>query len=187
MREVAMSARASAASFGTCFEDHRARVYRWAWALTRNHHDALDIAQSVFLRLIEHGGPLQPESVLRAWLRRVTHNLAVDRWRRAGRPDARAGLRPASAHSNDPPAPGPAPDDRAESGEQAAAIRAALAGLSDPQRLVLLARACDELPFSQIAAELEISASTAKTHYARALEALRSQPQLQRLAGRNEP
>ena len=47
-------------------------------------------------------------------------------------------------------------------GEQLDQVRAAMATLSDQQRLVLLCKTCDEMTFQRIADELEISVSTAQ-------------------------
>jgi RNA polymerase sigma-70 factor (ECF subfamily) len=166
-------------SLAECFEAQRGLVYRWARTLTRRHDDALDLTQEVFLRLLAYRGPRQPAPVLRAWLRRVTHNLAIDGWRRRDALRGSAALEP-----NDPLHNSALDDaDALESSEQAVRVRTALAKLSAQQRLVLLAKVCDGLTFSEIAAELEIAPSTAKTHYLRALETLRNEPQLQLLAG----
>jgi DNA-directed RNA polymerase specialized sigma24 family protein len=48
-----------------------------------------------------------------------------------------------------------------------------VAALSEQQRLVLLGKCVDGMTFSQVAAGLSIAVPTAKTHYLRALEAVR--------------
>ena len=35
------------------FEEHRDEVYRWAYRLVGRHHDALDVAQDVFVKWID--------------------------------------------------------------------------------------------------------------------------------------
>ena len=55
------------------FEQHRHEVYGWAYRLLGRHHDALDVAQDVFLRWLGHRGADAPQHP-RAWLRRVTIN-----------------------------------------------------------------------------------------------------------------
>ncbi|MBI5863188.1 MAG: RNA polymerase sigma factor [Planctomycetes bacterium] len=145
-----------------CFEAHRARVYRWAHGLCRRHDLALDVVQDVFARLIESAPAAENEGALIGWLRCVTDRLVIDRWRTA------AARRKALAGAAVRPATADAPD-----AEAAAAVRAALLELSPQQRLVIIAKFYDDLTFEQIAAELGVAASTAKTHYLRALETLR--------------
>ena len=55
------------------FEKHKDMVYRLALSYTGNHHDAQDISQEVFLRLIRWKGRIK-EGSERAWLAKVTVN-----------------------------------------------------------------------------------------------------------------
>lgn len=153
----------------TQFEAHRGRVYRWAMMLCGRHDDALDVVQDVFLRMLRRPPVRESVPAVVAWLRRTTHHAVIDGWRSA------------KARHEIPAEPPPrivaeAPADRAEQIER---VRAAMATLSDQQRLVLLCKACDEMTFQRIADELEISLSTAKTHYVRALLAIRRRLGLQ--------
>ena len=52
-------------------------------------------------------------------------------------------------------------------------VSRALHQLPEMQRAVLVAKVYDDLTFAQISEELSISLSTAKTHYVRAVTALR--------------
>lgn len=49
-------------------------VYRLALSQTRSPHDADDVAQDVFLRLLHDATPFKDEEHLKAWLIRVTVN-----------------------------------------------------------------------------------------------------------------
>lgn len=55
------------------FEEHKDMVYRLALSYTGNPHDAQDVSQEVFLRLIQWIGRVKPGSE-RAWLAKVTIN-----------------------------------------------------------------------------------------------------------------
>ena len=57
-------------------------LVRFARSLTRDHHAAEDLAQEAILRAYERRAELADVHDLDAWLRRVVHNLAVDRARR---------------------------------------------------------------------------------------------------------
>lgn len=159
---------------GGHFVAHRARVYRWALLLCRRPEDALDVVQDVFLRMVRRPPDTASIAGTIAWLRRTTQRVAIDRWRAAAAGPAVevvAGERLAAGRAA---AHGAGAGDALERSEQSARVRASLAELSDHQRLVLVSRICDEMTFQQIADELGISVSTAKTHYVRGLMALRA-------------
>ncbi|MFO0837652.1 MAG: RNA polymerase sigma factor [Phycisphaerae bacterium] len=146
-----------------CFRAHRADVYRWAFGLTGSHADAADIVQETFVRLMQTP-PRQVGVGRLAWLRRVATRVSIDRWRSMAA--ARRSLRVHSGLVT--------PEDQPERRDMLAAIHAAMETLSEQQRLVLIAKCYDGLTFEQIAAELGIATPTAKTHYLRALEAVRN-------------
>jgi RNA polymerase sigma-70 factor (ECF subfamily) len=149
------------------FERHRLEVYRWAARALNRHADAMDVAQDVALRWFMQCRREAPANA-RGWLRRATLNRAID-CLRARRADDRAmlaqPLRSAAAPRDDP----------LEQDETRQRIGQALATLSDMQRDVLIAKLWDAMTFEQIAGELDIATPTAKTHYVRALEAVRRQ------------
>ncbi len=60
-------------------------LYRFALSITRDPFVASDLVQDTFLRAIEKSGQYGGEAPLDAWLRRILHNLAIDRVRRAAR------------------------------------------------------------------------------------------------------
>ncbi len=154
---------------GGGFEQYTQEVYGWAYRLLGRHHDALDVVQDVFLKWdaqCERSSPKQP----RGWLRRVTVNRAIDLQRRRrfdqGEP---AGLAEASARAD----AGVDAEIRLDHGALRDDVGVALDGLSDAQRSVLVAKVYDEMTFAQIAGELGLAVSTVKTHYLRALRAVR--------------
>jgi RNA polymerase sigma factor (sigma-70 family) len=159
-----------ATDIAACFEAHRARVYRWAYGLCRRHDDSADVVQETFSRLLEKRPALPNEAATAAWLRRVAERIVVDRWRRRAARESIA--RSAAGGATD----AAQPDD-----ETRAAVRDALHSLSTQQRLVIMAKFYDDLKFEQIATELGISVPTAKTHYLRALAALRGRLALVRV------
>lgn len=53
-------------------------VYRLAITRVRNPHDAEDIVQKVFLKLVKHIDHLESEEHVKAWLIRVTANGRID-------------------------------------------------------------------------------------------------------------
>lgn len=60
------------------FEAYSDAVLRIAVQNTKNYHDAEDIVQEVFIRLVKNGCGFRDESHKKAWLIRVTINLCRD-------------------------------------------------------------------------------------------------------------
>jgi RNA polymerase sigma factor (sigma-70 family) len=65
-------------------DQHTARVYRLAYRLTGNKHDAEDLTQEVFVRVFRSLGTYTP-GTFEGWLHRVTTNLFLDGARRKQR------------------------------------------------------------------------------------------------------
>jgi RNA polymerase sigma factor (sigma-70 family) len=63
---------------------HSARVYRLAYRLTGNPHDAEDLTQEVFVRVFRSLSSYTP-GTFEGWLHRITTNLFLDQARRKAR------------------------------------------------------------------------------------------------------
>src|ERR1035438_6944467 len=63
---------------------HSARVYRLAYRLTGNQHDAEDLTQEVFVRVFRSLSSYKP-GTFEGWLHRITTNLFLDMARRRQR------------------------------------------------------------------------------------------------------
>src|SRR5262249_40015482 len=63
---------------------HAALVYRLAYSVLRNHHDAEDAAQECFLRVWKWRDRLHHVRNLKTWLARIAWTAALDR--RSSRP-----------------------------------------------------------------------------------------------------
>lgn len=64
--------------------EHSARVYRLAYRLTGNRHDAEDLTQDVFIRVFRSLDRYEPGN-FGGWIHRITTNLFLDRVRRSAR------------------------------------------------------------------------------------------------------
>jgi len=65
-------------------EEHSDRVYRLAYRLTGNRHDAEDLTQEVFVRVFRSLDSYTP-GTFEGWLHRITTNLFLDQARRKQR------------------------------------------------------------------------------------------------------
>ncbi len=152
-------------STSNVYELYAAQVYGWAYRFLGRHHDALDVVQDVFLKWMAQctrGTPDRP----RGWLRRVTVNRAIDVARQR-RETPEADIQVADRDGDEQTL---VRNDREVLRED---VSTAMQRLPEMQRAVLVAKAYDELTFAQVADELDIAVSTAKTHFLRALTAMR--------------
>ncbi|HET7305597.1 MAG TPA: RNA polymerase sigma factor SigE [Segeticoccus sp.] len=65
-------------------EQHSARVYRLAYRLTGNQHDAEDLTHDVFIRVFRSLHSYRP-GTFEGWLHRITTNVFLDKMRRKQR------------------------------------------------------------------------------------------------------
>jgi RNA polymerase sigma-70 factor (ECF subfamily) len=71
-------------SWDEIVREHSARVYRLAYRLTGNQHDAEDLTQEVFVRVFRSLSSYTP-GTFEGWLHRITTNLFLDGARRKQR------------------------------------------------------------------------------------------------------
>ena len=74
----------AAPSWDDVVREHGARVYRLAYRLTGNQHDAEDLTQEVFVRVFRSLSQYTP-GTFEGWLHRITTNLFLDQVRRKAR------------------------------------------------------------------------------------------------------
>ncbi len=67
----------------TLVREHARLVYKVAHSVLRNHHDAEDVTQDTFTRLLRQRKSLAQVRDLRAWLARTAWRVAIDRRRGA--------------------------------------------------------------------------------------------------------
>jgi len=70
------------AAFDALVAEHAPALYRFARHLVRDPDEAEDLVQETFLRAYRARGRFRGDAPVRVWLRRILHNLAVDRARR---------------------------------------------------------------------------------------------------------
>ncbi len=65
--------------------EHSESLYRFALSVVRDPHHARDLVQDTFVRALERLPQYRGDAPVLSWLRRILHNLAIDRVRRTGR------------------------------------------------------------------------------------------------------
>jgi RNA polymerase sigma-70 factor (ECF subfamily) len=151
--------------------EHSRLVYRVAFAVLRNHHDAEDVTQEVFLRVLRLRRELDGVKSPKTWLSRIAFRVALDR--RPRRPqlsldDEASGAAVAPLHAS-----GAGADELASSSQIQALLGKAIAGLPDDLRHVVQLSTVEELNSAEIATLLDVPEGTVRTRLMRARKALR--------------
>src|SRR5574341_1378198 len=163
-------------AFDQLVRRHEELVLRIVRRYARDVDDARDLSQKTFVRAFEaarrsFSRPCGERAPFRRWLIRIAVNLArnhardASRWGRAAPATVREleGL----AHR------GAEPLAKLIDAERAARVRRAVLELPPRQREVITLRLDAELPFSEIAAALEITENAAKVSFHHAAKRLR--------------
>jgi RNA polymerase sigma-70 factor (sigma-E family) len=143
-------------------------LLRRAWLLTGDAGKAEDLLQTVLARAWRRWSAIVAGGSPEAYLRRALYTTYVSWWRRRWRAEV----------------PSAAPPERAGAGDLAAEsatrdlVRRALARLSRQQRAVVVLRYVEDYSVERTAEVLGCSAGTVKVQAARALKALRADPEL---------
>lgn len=147
-------------------------VFRVAYSVLLNAHDAEDAVQETFLKLYRHGGWQQARNE-RAFLARVAWRAAVDR-RRASAASMVTSMNPdADVNVFDPPSPGPDPEQMLTAANEHAVVHAMIDALPEELRVPLALSAFEELNSREIGRVLGIPEGTVRTRLHRAREVLR--------------
>ena len=129
--------------------EHSPRVYRLAYRLTGNQHDAEDLTQEVFVRVFRSLHTYTP-GTFEGWLHRITTNLFLDQARRRQRirmdPMGEAGERLGAATSS--------PDELVDDAGLDADVAAALAALPPEYRVCVVLCDIEGLSYEEVAATL---------------------------------
>lgn len=144
-------------------------LYRFAFSLTGNEPDALDLTQETYLRAFRNFGSFRDGTNLRAWMARIMKNAYID-WRRRRRHEpARLDFGEQSSEPAVEPVEEAAITD-ALPDEAARAFR----GLDPASRAVLLLCDVQGYSYREIAEILEIPVGTVMSRLHRARAKLRA-------------
>jgi len=149
---------------------HSARVYRLAYRLTGDQHDAEDLTQEVFVRVFRSLSSYTP-GTFEGWLHRITTNLFLDQIRRKRR--IRFEGFEDDAHERLPgrePSPAQVFDDR----HLDADIQRALDDLPPEFRVAVVLCDIEGLSYEEIAATLDIKLGTVRSRVHRGRTRLRA-------------
>jgi RNA polymerase sigma-70 factor (ECF subfamily) len=180
-----LASRGDAAAFEQLMVEYSGRVYRLAFGITRDHADAEEVAQDVFLTILRKGNSFEGRSALSTWIYRVTANAALNK-RRGKRREVEV---PIEEHLPTFEADGHRHGDRsflladwsqdperaALAGETRRTLEHGLDVLPGHYRAVLVLRDVEELTNEEVAEIIGESVASVKSRLHRARMALREQ------------
>lgn len=152
-------------------ERYAARICRVAFRVTRDHADAEEVMQDVFLAAFRKIGTFEGRAALGTWIYRVTANLALTRRRRTRLPGRELHALEWIDHT-------PTPEEHVLALEMRAITGRLVEGLPVSYRAVVLLRDVEGLSTSEVADAVGTSIACVKSRLHRARALLR-----QRLVG----
>ena len=162
-------------AFRLLVERHSREVFRLAFRMTGNEHDAEDVVQEAFLKAYRNLSAFEERAQFGSWVHRIAANCAYDLLRARVRRDDRLehaegpeGDRTLSVAADDP-----SPERLVAGREVQGRLRAALARLSALERTAFTLRHVEGMSIAEISNALDLDASAAKQSVFRAVRKLR--------------
>lgn len=161
------------AAFHLLVERHRTMVYRVAYQFARDHHDAEDITQEVFIKVYKSLDKFRQDAQLTSWMYRIAMNACIDHKRRQSSAGAAPFGEEAEFKMLNTPEEAPGPEDRAYAGELGEVLEQEIQRLPPGQRVVFIMRHHQGLKLGEIAESLGLAEGTVKRQLHAAVHRLR--------------
>ncbi|HEY2234558.1 MAG TPA: RNA polymerase sigma factor [Candidatus Angelobacter sp.] len=169
----AMATEAEAPTVERLVADYSRMVFRIAYSILRNHHDAEDAAQECFLRVWKHKDRLHDVQNAKTWLARIAWTTALDK-RRSGRKmlslddgDPGAELLDSLSDSS------PAADEQLVNRQEQQLLQRLIAALPEDLAQTLELSTVQELNSAEIADVMKIPEGSVRTRLFRARKQLK--------------
>jgi RNA polymerase sigma-70 factor (ECF subfamily) len=155
-------------SWDELVRQHADRVYRLAYRLSGNQHDAEDLTQETFIRVFRSVQNYQP-GTFEGWLHRITTNLFLDMVRRR----SRIRMEALPEDYDRVPADEPNPEQIYHDSRLGADLQAALDSLPPEFRAAVVLCDIEGLSYEEIGATLGVKLGTVRSRIHRGRQALR--------------
>ncbi|EID10944.1 RNA polymerase sigma factor SigE [Mycobacterium xenopi RIVM700367] len=160
--------KATMPSWDELVRQHADRVYRLAYRLSGNQHDAEDLTQETFIRVFRSVQNYQP-GTFEGWLHRITTNLFLDMVRRR----SRIRMEALPEDYDRVPAAEPNPEQIYHDARLAPDLQAALDSLPPEFRAAVVLCDIEGLSYEEIGATLGVKLGTVRSRIHRGRQALR--------------
>jgi RNA polymerase sigma-70 factor, ECF subfamily len=160
--------KAAMPSWDELVRQHADRVYRLAYRLSGNQHDAEDLTQETFIRVFRSVQNYQP-GTFEGWLHRITTNLFLDMVRRR----SRIRMEALPEDYDRVPAEEPNPEQIFHDSRLGPDLQAALDSLPPEFRAAVVLCDIEGLSYEEIGATLGVKLGTVRSRIHRGRQALR--------------
>jgi RNA polymerase sigma-70 factor (ECF subfamily) len=161
-------------AFRELVERHQHAVVGTVAKMLGDPAEAEDIAQQVFLRLWKHAKRYRPEAKFTTYLFTIARNLVFNETRRRSRrKEVSIEEREETTHAHLPAPPQREPDAALLRGEMQEAIDQAIQSLPEAQRMAVVLRRYEQMPYEDIARTLDLTVPAVKSLLFRARTTLR--------------
>ncbi len=151
-------------AFGRLVQRHQGAAWGAAYRFLGNAHDADDVAQRAFMKILEAAPRYEPSASFKTYLYKVVTRLCIDHAEKQ-RPST-GGIQPAGARAAE------SPRLEAQERELEEAVRRALRGLPPRQRMAAVLRYCEGLSIRDAAEAMGTTEKAVERLLARARESL---------------
>jgi RNA polymerase sigma-70 factor, ECF subfamily len=168
----------AAQDFESVVTSHRAQIFRFLLASTRDVDLAETLTQDCFLKAHSNWSSFRGDSSALTWLMRIAINLQKDHWRNRRLQfwrHTRTNSVDLDEASEWLPNGERSAEQRMLAKEQVAHVWRAVKNLSERQRTVFLLRFVEELELKEIAESTGLGEGTVKAHLSRALARVRKE------------
>lgn len=144
--------------------EHMRRIFLLIYRLVRNVDDAQDLTQEAFIKALQRGDQLKDLDKAGHWLSRIASNTAIDFLRRNGRvnfTEIETIPEHYASHADHP-------ERLVLETERRGRLDAALAVLTERERVAIVMRDVEDLPADEVAQILNCSKATVRSHIANA-------------------
>lgn len=158
--------RGDAEAYGQLVARHMRRAYSIAYRIVEHRQDAEDAVQDAFLRGLQALHTLERGRPFRPWFTRIVVNTSLNLRRSRG-------VRVTAELPESAPSQTTSPERQAERSELRERLAAALNGLPETQRTVVVLAELEDMTSAEIATVLDLSPGTVRWHLHQARRSLR--------------
>ncbi len=144
--------------------EHLRRIFVQIYRMVGSVEEAQDLTQEAFIKALQRGEQLKDPQKAAHWLSRIATNTAIDFLRRRGRLSVCDLDDVAEPASN----PSESPEEILLRSERRAMLDEGLRSLSERERVALVLRDVEGLPAEEVAARMNCTQATVRSHIANA-------------------
>jgi RNA polymerase sigma-70 factor (ECF subfamily) len=151
--------------------EHARLVYRIAYSVSRNHHDAEDATQETFMRVLRYRRKLDGVDDPKTWIARIVWRVAVEQAKK--RPAVSLSEKETADVASQLRSGAQSAEEMAASNQMASVLQSLIAALPESLRDAMRLSTVEELTPAEIAQVLEASEASVRSRLFRARQILK--------------